>query len=442
MNLRFIFSFLPMAILGGLLSLSNASKVVELSDRFIDIINEESSWLIMFYAPWCAHCKRLEPIWAHVAQNLARVSSIRVGKLDCTVHSNTCRKFGVRMYPTIMFIKGTDIHFTFQGDRNTEDIINFATRVSGPPVLKITKPKSIDELKNKKQVFFLYVGPSDTSHPLYAGYHEVAAKFQPLSFFYSLTNHDFIQSHVAMTTLPTVFVYKEEMFFEFDRSLISHHPDDIQSNLTQWVNTERFETFMKITSSNIEDFLSTNKYLVLAIVEENKLKQVPTNMIHFRSMIHNIIKVHRDKYHKHFQFGWIGSPDLANRIAMQYLSLPHLLVLNSTTNHHHIPQDEPIQLTHEAVTMFLDAILNQSAPVYGGNTLGTKLYRMYFDTTSSLSDMWRGNPVLMTVLLIVPSMFLLLILYSICCGNILDADEEEDDDCGYSTDTEYHEKKE
>ncbi|KAI5716811.1 hypothetical protein M8J76_012751 [Diaphorina citri] len=258
MQLRFVPSCLAVILVFGcLLSLSGASKVVELSDRFIDIINEESSWLIMFYAPWCAHCKRLEPIWAHVAQNLARVSSIRVGKLDCTVHTNTCRKFNVRMYPTIMFIKGTDIHFTFQGDRNTEDIINFALRVSGPPVLKITKSKSIEELKNKNQVFFLYVGPPDTNHPLYAGYHSVATKFQPLSFFYSLANHEFLQTHV--------------------------------------------------------------------------------------------------------EFGWIGSPELANRIAMQYLSLPHLIVLNSTTNHHHIPQDEPLQLTHEAVVMFLDSVLNQSA---------------------------------------------------------------------------------
>jgi hypothetical protein len=35
----------------------------------------------------------------------------------------------------------------------------------------------------------------------------------------------------------------------------------------------------------------------------------------------------------------------------------------SILNHHHIPQDEPLQLTHEAVVMFLDSVLNQSAQV-------------------------------------------------------------------------------
>lgn len=43
--------------------------------------------------------------------------------------------------------------------------------------------------------------------------------------------------------------------------------------------------------------------------------------------------------------------------------LPYLLVLNSTTNHHHIPDDEPHQLTPEAVTLFLESIINQTAKV-------------------------------------------------------------------------------
>lgn len=41
--------------------------------------------------------------------------------------------------------------------------------------------------------------------------------------------------------------------------------------------------------------------------------------------------------------------------------------------------------------------------------------------------MWRGNPVLTTVLFGLPLGFLSLILYSICCADILDAEEEEDE---------------
>lgn len=59
----------------------------------------------------------------------------------------------------------------------------------------------------------------------------------------------------------------------------------------------------------------------------------------------------------------MGSPELANSIAMSELTVPNLLVLNSTTGHHHIPNDDPVLMTPEAVTIFLDQIHNQIAPV-------------------------------------------------------------------------------
>lgn len=62
----------------------------------------------------------------------------------------------------------------------------------------------------------------------------------------------------------------------------------------------------------------------------------------------------------------------------------------------------------------------------GGNSLAVRLYRTYFEARSSLADMWRGNPVLTTVLFGLPLGFLSLILYSICCADILDAEDDED----------------
>lgn len=55
-----------------------------------------------------------------------------------------------------------------------------------------------------------------------------------------------------------------------------------------------------------------------------------------------------------------------------------------------------------------------------------RLYRTYFEARTSLADMWSGNPVLTTVLFGLPLGFLSLILYSICCADILDAEEDEE----------------
>lgn len=414
-------------LLWGIQQFVYASRVLELSDRFLEV-KKDGHWLIMFYAPWCGHCKRLEPVWAHVAQALYN-TNIRVGRIDCTRFTSVASEFGVAGFPTIMFLKGDIAQYTFTGDRTKEDIMNFALRVSGPPVISITSPESLDKLKNENPLYFLFVGNYDG--PMWEAYYAVAERFQPHGYFYA-SPHDIAKRHVNLKDPPGVCVFKEKSQYPFD--VEEKGWSDLNSSLADWVNSERFGTFVKITRGNINQVLQTNKFLVLAVVHENKLQEVPEEMIEFRDMIESIIKKHRDKYHRWFQFGWIGTPDLANSIAMMELPLPYLLVVNSTTNHHHVPQDEPHRLTPEAVHLFLESVRNQSAPCYGGNTWPVRLYRIYFETRSSLSEMWKGNPVLTSVLFGLPLGFLSLICYSICCADIMDADDEEED--------EPHEKKE
>ena len=48
---------------------------------------------------------------------------------------------------------------------------------------------------------------------------------------------------------------------------------------------------------------------------------------------------------RHFQFGWTGTPSIANGLAMQRLPLPSLLVVNTSSLHHYIPEQEPHELT-------------------------------------------------------------------------------------------------
>lgn len=67
----------------------------------------------------------------------------------------------------------------------------------------------------------------------------------------------------------------------------------------------------------------------------------------------------------HFQFGWTGTPHLANNLAISRLPLPTLLVVNTTTHHYHLPETEPHLLDHPTVQLFLDSILSGTAQVKG-----------------------------------------------------------------------------
>lgn len=48
--------------------------------------------------------------------------------------------------------------FMFKGDRTKEELINFAIRLSGPPVQRVTRSESMDHLKATNELFFVYVG--------------------------------------------------------------------------------------------------------------------------------------------------------------------------------------------------------------------------------------------------------------------------------------------
>ena len=64
------------------------------------------------------------------------------------------------------------------------------------------------------------------------------------------------------------------------------------------------------------------------------------------------------------------------KIGFNYdFQIPHLIVINTTSYQHHLPDDEPIRMTPEAVTLFLDSILEGEASVYGGSSYTVRLYR-------------------------------------------------------------------
>lgn len=432
MSAKKIWSVWFLFVLGVFLVPSvSSSRVLELSDRFIDI-KHEGQWFIMFYAPWCGHCKRTEPIWAHIAQALVN-TNIRVGKIDCTRFTAAGQHFKITSYPTILFIKGHQ-EYVYSGDRTKDEMLAFVARMTGPPVQLVSQIETFSNLKADNEVFFTYVGPRNGS--LWTTYHSIAEIFQPYGFFYT-TSKEIASRHFDISTLPTILVYKDNNHYHFPLSSDFQSVEESFLNETyhRWVNEERFKTFPKITRNNFGEISQTKKYLVLAVVEENKLDEIISSELEFRDMIESIIRKDYDDFHQIFQFGWVGSPEIAHSIVMDDLPTPHLIVLNSTTFEHHIPDDEPERLTVDAVKLFLHDIRNGKAKVYGGNSLPIRIYRTYFEGKRYIYDMWHGNPILTIVLFGLPLGFLSLILYSIFCADILDADEDEEEE-------ELHEKAE
>ncbi|CAK5095261.1 unnamed protein product [Meloidogyne enterolobii] len=121
-----------------------SNAVIELTDANFEelVINSKDPWMVEFFAPWCGHCKNLEPHWRAAASELK--GKMKMGALDATVHTVIANRFEVRGFPTIKFFPAGGKSFSdaldYDGGRTTSDIVQWANdRVAEhlpPPELK------------------------------------------------------------------------------------------------------------------------------------------------------------------------------------------------------------------------------------------------------------------------------------------------------------------
>lgn len=119
--------------LAGLLKVM-AQTVVELTPENFDLlVNGQRHALVEFYAPWCPHCKRLEPIYSQLAQEFASSSQeLLIARLNSDRFQAFGKRFGVRGYPTIKFFPaGRRTVEEYRGGHDMNDLIAFIEAKTG-----------------------------------------------------------------------------------------------------------------------------------------------------------------------------------------------------------------------------------------------------------------------------------------------------------------------
>lgn len=147
---------------------SSKSAVVELTDSNFEklVYDSDSIWLVEFFAPWCGHCKNLEPHWAKAASELE--GKVKLGAVDATVHQAITGEFGIRGYPTIKFFapgsKSSRDAQEYNGGRTADDIISWALakhteNVPPPEIKQITSEETFKEACEKHALCIVAVLP-------------------------------------------------------------------------------------------------------------------------------------------------------------------------------------------------------------------------------------------------------------------------------------------
>ncbi|EKF38723.1 protein disulfide isomerase, putative [Trypanosoma cruzi marinkellei] len=110
---------------------------LELTKRNFDtvVMDEAKDALVMFYAPWCGHCKKLHPIFERLAMAFKEEKDVVVGKLNADDASNGVvrNRYKIDGYPTLAFFqRGSKSEPQYYGGgRSLEELVDYVNERTG-----------------------------------------------------------------------------------------------------------------------------------------------------------------------------------------------------------------------------------------------------------------------------------------------------------------------
>ncbi len=84
--------------------------------------------MVLFFAPWCPHCKSMidgeDSAWNALFRKYNGRKGITIDKINCDEKPEVATKYGIGGFPTIMLFQG-DKTYTYDGDRSLGSLERF-----------------------------------------------------------------------------------------------------------------------------------------------------------------------------------------------------------------------------------------------------------------------------------------------------------------------------
>ena len=118
-----------------------------------EVINNNKDVMIIFYAPWCNHCKEFMPKYEQAAKILKGNDKLILAKIDGS--ANEVENIPIAGFPTILFFPGNKKNekpIQYKGQRNTEELIKFIKKYSYNKIEDKEEDEEIEENEEEEEV--------------------------------------------------------------------------------------------------------------------------------------------------------------------------------------------------------------------------------------------------------------------------------------------------
>ncbi|OAD59096.1 Protein disulfide-isomerase A3 [Eufriesea mexicana] len=243
------FSFL---FLGFVTVWAVEKDVVELTDEtFSHELEQHENTLVMFYAPWCGHCKRLKPEYAKAAEMLlGNDPPITLAKVDCTESGkDTCNKYSVNGYPTLKIFSRGDFINDYNGPREAAGIAKYMKAQVGPASKELTEESCLKSFLESDEVGVVGFFEKEDS-PLATSFHAVSKKLKEKVRFAHTTAKSLLEKEGYKNT---IILYRPKILQnKFEPSTVKYV--ESMGDIQEFINKNYFGIAGVRTRDNAGEF--------------------------------------------------------------------------------------------------------------------------------------------------------------------------------------------
>jgi protein disulfide-isomerase-like protein len=112
--------------------MENMSSSDETDDDPKKVFSSTKPTMVLFYAPWCGHCKTMKPDYERLREKYKKNPNKNVVMINCDDHKEFASKAGVQGFPTLRLYKNPkdDKYVDYDGPRTAEAIETFLSENS------------------------------------------------------------------------------------------------------------------------------------------------------------------------------------------------------------------------------------------------------------------------------------------------------------------------